>query len=313
MKRTIEVSTRGTRLSLKDTRVQVIRENETLASIPIEDIGMVILESTGVSISSGVLKAIGEAGATVLACDDSHHPCGLFLPMAVNTLHSERVRMQAEITAPLKKNLWAKLVRAKIENQALALSDPDARQYLLAVAGQVRSGDESNREGKAARHYWSRLFQYIPGNIPPPFHRFREGPKPNNLLNYGYTVLRAATARALCMAGLHPAVGLYHRNRYSGFCLADDLMEPFRPFVDRVVLALAGSDQLEITKETKAALIGVLQNESRLNGESVPLAIALERSASSLSKAIEKQVKDKASTADAARQLLTPQIPVPCH
>lgn len=313
MKRTIEISTRGTRLALKDSRVQVIREKETLASIPIEDLGMVILETDGVSISSGVLTALGEAGGSVLTCDNGHLPCGLFLPLTVNTLHSERARLQTEVSQPLRKNLWARIVRAKVENQARVVNNPDARQYLLGLAEKVKSGDESNIEGRAARYYWGRLFEHIPGNVPPPFRRYREGPPPNNLLNYGYTVLRAATARSLCIAGLHPSIGLHHRNRYSGFCLADDLMEPFRPFVDQVVLELAGSDRLEIDKETKSMLIGVQSADIGFRGESLTLGMALESCASSLAKAIEGQVKMGDSAAVAAKRLLLPSVMKPCH
>ena len=245
MKRTIEIATRGTRLTLENSRIQVIRDDETLASIPAEDLGMIILSSTGISLSSGVLKALGEAGAAVLACDDSHHPCGLFLPMDANTLHSERARLQAELSAPMRKNLWARIVRAKVRNQASLLRDDGARNKLKSLVEQVRSGDEGNVESEAARIYWSKLFADHRAVLPTPFLRNRDGAPPNNLLNYGYTVLRAATARSLCAAGLHPAVGLHHRNRYSGFCLADDVMEPYRPFVDRLVTFMTAESRFE--------------------------------------------------------------------
>lgn len=313
MKRTIEISTRGTRLSLLNSRVQITQKEETLASIPVEDLGMIILDTTGVSVSSGVLKAIGSAGGTILACDDSHHPCGLFLPLSANTLHSERARLQAEASIPLKKNLWAKLVKAKIMNQSRVLVNAESRNALTVLAGKVRSGDEGGRESRAARIYWGSVFSEIPGIITSPFHRFREGPPPNNLLNYGYTVLRAATARALCIAGLNPALGLHHRNRYSGFCLADDMMEPFRPFIDRTVLALVVTGSLVISKESKATIIGTLSQEVSLKGESMPLGIALERSASSLAKTMEQQVKGQESAAKASSLLLLPRENKSCH
>jgi CRISPR-associated protein Cas1 len=309
MKRTIEISSRGTRLTLENSRIQVQQEEDTLASIPAEDLGMIILSSTGISLSSGVLKALGEAGGAVLACDDSYHPCGMFLPMAANALHSERARQQADISVPMRKNLWARIVRAKIRNQASLLRDEAALKRLDLLLAQVRSGDERNAEGEAARVYWSRLFADHRLVLPAPFRRDRDGAPPNNLLNYGYAVLRAATARALCVAGLHPAVGLHHRNRYSGFCLADDLMEPFRPFVDRRVTFLAAESRFEINKEVKSHLIGVLSHDVEMPDGKHTLANALEASASSLAIAIERQVKGGAPAPEAAESLVLPMVP----
>lgn len=311
MKRTIEVSSRGTQLFLHQSRIAVRRDGEVLASIPAADLSMVILSSTGVTLSSGVLRAIGSAGKALLACDDSLLPCGLFLPLDANTLHSERARQQASISTPMRKNLWARLVRAKILGQAAMLEDGPAQTRLLALADRVRTGDEGNAEGQAARIYWPLVFVAHADKVPQPFHRKREGPPPNSLLNYGYTILRAATARALCAAGLHPAVGLHHRNRYSGFCLADDLMEPFRPVVDQVVLALVGSGRLEIDKDAKQTLIGVLTNPVLIKRERCTLGDALERSASSLAIAIERQVKGKEPAPQAAEALLLPELARP--
>ncbi|MGD9546399.1 MAG: type II CRISPR-associated endonuclease Cas1 [Candidatus Krumholzibacteriia bacterium] len=313
MKRTIEVSSRGTHLFLRESRIVVEREETTLASIPVEDLGMVILGTTGVTISSGVLKALGTSGGVILACDDTHHPCGLFLPLDGNALHGERVRFQAAASLPLKKNLWANIVRAKIRNQAHLITEPACRNQLEMMAEKVRSGDEGNAESQAARIYWIKLFEKFPRAVAPPFHRYRHGAPPNNLLNYGYAVLRAATARALCIAGLHPAIGLHHRNRYNGFCLADDLMEPFRPYIDREVLGLVATGSLELNKDSKASIIGSLMREVTLKGESTVLAIAVERSASSLAKAIEEQVKNRGSAVDAADLLILPQESGPCH
>jgi CRISPR-associated protein Cas1 len=309
MKRTIEISSRGTRLTLENSRIQVCREQETLASIPAEDLAMIILSSTGISLSSGVLKAMGEAGGAILACDDSYHPCGIFLPMSANTLHSERARMQAELSAPMRKNLWARIVRAKIRNQAGLLRQEAARSKLLGLADKVRSGDEGNVESDAARVYWSRVFADHKAILPAPFLRNREGAPPNNLLNYGYTVLRAATARALCAAGLHPAVGLHHRNRYSGFCLADDVMEPYRPFVDRTVMFMAAESRFEIDKDVKSTLIGVIGQDVSMPDGRFSLVNALEKTASSLALAIERQVKGGEPAPEAAESLVLPELP----
>ena len=309
MKRTIEISSRGTRLSLENSRIQVCREDVTLASIPAEDLAMIILSSTGISLSSGVLKAIGEAGGAVLACDDSYLPCGIFLPMSANTLHSERARLQSDLSAPMRKKLWARIIRAKVRNQARLIRSEAVNRKLLLLADQVRSGDEGNVESEAARVYWSSLFADHRAVLPAPFRRSRDGAPPNNLLNYGYTVLRAATARALCAAGLHPAVGLHHRNRYSGFCLADDVMEPYRPFVDRLVTFLAAESRFEIDKDVKSALIGVLGHDVTLPDGKYSMMVALEKTASSLAIAIERQVKNGEPAPAAAESLILPEVP----
>jgi CRISPR-associated protein Cas1 len=308
MKRTVEVSTRKTRIFVNKSQLEIHLKDSKLGSVPIEDIGVLILGGTGISVSSGALKTLGEAGATVLACDDSFHPCGIYLPINANTLHSERVRFQAEASAPLKKNLWARIVRAKVRNQAANLRDkPDALR-LASMEGRVRSGDEGNIESQAARLYWGHVFSDLP-LMPQPFRRHRKGAPPNNLLNYGYAVLRAATARALCAAGLYPVIGIHHSNRYSGFCLADDLMEPFRPAVDRAVHGLAREGRLELTKETKGDLIGVLYADMNSAEGVVTLSAALEKAASTLALAMEDQVKNNAPAPEAAAGLVLPALP----
>ena len=313
MKRTIEISSRGTRLILENSCIQVIRDQVTIASVPAEDISMIILSSTGISVSSGVLQAVGEAGGAILACDDSYHPCGIFLPVSANGLHSERARLQAELSSPMRKNLWARIVKAKVRNQASVIPGNSAHLKLLALADRVRSGDEGNIESEAARIYWPRVFAAHGAIVAQPFRRERDGAAPNNLLNYGYTVLRAATARALCAAGLQPAVGLHHRNRYSGFCLADDVMEPYRPFVDRTVLSLVAAGKTTIDKDTKAALIGTLGAPVRLPDGEFSLGNGLDRTASSLAIAIERQVKAGDPAPTASDSLILPEIAGSCH
>ena len=312
MKRTISVSSRGTRLALRNSRVMVQKEDAILAETPIEDLGLVVLETTGVSISSGVITALGSAGGALLACDDTFHPCGMYLPMDANSLYSERVRLQACMSAPLKKNLWAHIIRAKIKNQAAVLG-PAAGKPLLRLAEKTRSGDAGATEGQASRIYWPLVFASCEAITQHPFRRRREGKPPNNLLNYCYAVLRAATARALCVAGLQPVMGLHHQNRYSGFCLADDVMEPFRPVADAVVRDIVAAGSLAIDKEVKKQLIGVLMRDVVIDGERTALWVALERTGSSLAKAIEAQVKHGASAPEAARLLVLPGICAPCH
>ena len=306
MKRTIEISTRGTRLFLDAGRLVVHRDEEDLARIPLEDLGVVVLDSTGVSISSGALKALAEAGCAVLACDDTHHPNGLFLPLAANSLHGERIQLQADAGIPLRKNLWARIVQRKILNQALICSGAIERG-LIGLSAKVRSGDPGNCEAQAARLYWAQIFRGV-DTIEQPFHRFREGPPPNGLLNYGYALIRALVARSLCAAGLHPALGLHHRNRYNAFALADDLMEPFRPVVDGVVLGLVRSGVASVHKESKQALLEILTAQVEVEGQSVSVELAAERAASGLAKALVAAVKDGDAAPIAAEHLCLPAI-----
>lgn len=310
MKHTISVAFRGTQLALRNARITVKREDEILADIPVEDLGLIILESTGISISSGVMTALAKAGGAILTCDDSFHPCGLYIPLDANSLHAERARLQWEMSAPLKKNLWARIVAAKIFNQA-ALLDADGSVSLRRLADTTRGGDTGAHESQASRIYWPQVFRDCDAVKKHPFRRYREGPPPNNLLNYGYAVLRAATARALCIAGLQPVVGLHHRNRYSGFCLADDVMEPYRPVVDTVVREFVLLGKLVIDKEVKQGLIAILSRPVCMAGKTTVLAVALERTASSLAKAIEMQVKDGTPVPIAAKELQLPEMGSP--
>ncbi len=313
MKRTIDISTRGTRVNVQNSRIQIEREDQTLASIPAEDMNLLVLSTTGISISSGVLKCLGDHGAALLACDESYLPCGIFLPMQSHVLASERIRLQAEASEPLKKNLWTKLVVAKIANQAQVATVPDVKRRLELLAGKVRSGDPENLEGQAARLYWSHFLSNFRAPDSTPFRRFREGPPPNGLLNFGYAVLRSMTARALCAAGLNPGLGIHHRNRYSGFCLADDLMEPYRPVVDQVVLELVADGFCEVNQDSKPMLIGAMYGEVMLGGSSFSCCTALERTASSMAKALEVQVKEKKPVAEAVKHLVVPSLVVKCH
>ena len=306
MKRVLEISTRGIRLHLKDAQLLIRKDEETLATVPVEDVGVVILDSTGISISSGALKALSSHGAVVLSCDDSHHPVGLFLPLQANSLHGERLRFQVSASAPFGKNVWGHIIRAKIVNQARNLSPIPERKRLLQLAASVKSGDSGHCESQASRIYWGVVFRDLPG-VPSSFRRQREGPPPNGLLNYGYAVIRAAIARALCGAGLHPGLGIHHRNRYNPFCLADDLMEPFRPFVDSAVRDTVTAGETTVTKNAKSLLIGVLKRQVNMSGKSVSVELAIERAAQSLAKAYESHVKRGTPATRAARALLLPE------
>jgi len=305
MKRTIEVSTRGTRLSLVDSRLLVQKDADILGKIPFEDIGVLVLDSTGIELSSGTLKALADAGAALLSCDDRHHPNGIFLPLVSNSLHSERLRFQVLANEPIKKNLWAKIIASKIRNQAALLECDATRQRLLRLSSSIRSGDKGNAESQASRFYWPKVFEGLLGEGHDPFLRRRPGEPPNDILNYGYAVLRAATARALCSAGLHPGLGVHHKNRYSGYCLADDLMEPFRPWVDRRVRNLLKQGIPELSKDAKKSVLETLTDECQIGEACGPVLSALERSAASLAQCIEASSKGEAAPS-AAKLLMLP-------
>ncbi len=201
--------------------------------IPVEDIGVVVLDNRQITVTSGLMAALLDNNAAVITCDEKSMPTGLLLPLCANSVQSERFRSQIDASLPLKKQLWQQTVEHKILNQAAVLkyvSGEDARN-MLAWAGQVRSGDADNMEGRAAAFYWKNIFPELPF-----FVRGRYEGAPNNLLNYGYAVLRAVMARALVSSGLLPTLGIHHHNRYNAYCLADDMMEPYRPFVDRLVV-----------------------------------------------------------------------------
>lgn len=205
---------------------EVNHEIETTRAI--EDIGAMLLDNPQITITHNAIKALQDNKVVIVSCGDNHMPHSIMLPTEGHTQQSERYRWQIEASLPLRKNLWQQTVTAKIKNQAamLEIADEDSKR-LRVLSKRVKSGDSENVEGQAAAYYWSRLF--------PDFQRDRYGDPPNNLLNYGYAVLRAMIARALVSSGLNCTMGIHHHNKYSAFCLADDIMEPFRPFVDEIV------------------------------------------------------------------------------
>lgn len=308
MKRTIEVSTRGTQLSLANSRLVIQREGIILGNIPIEDIGVLVLDSTGIELSSGALRAFADAGCALLSCDDRHHPNGMFLPLVANTLHAERLRFQVFANDPLKRNLWSKIIASKIRNQSALLACTGTRKRLTRLAQDIKSGDKGNSEAQAGRFYWPMVFDGMIEDSPGPFLRRRAGAPPNDLLNYGYAVLRAATARAICASGLHPGLGIHHQNRYSGYCLADDLMEPFRPWVDKRVQDLLKDGIGELNKEGKKAVLEVLTDECTVSDALGPVLSALDRSASSLARCFEASAKGD-PTSKSVKHLLLPKWP----
>lgn len=276
--RTVEISAAPARLSLRHRQLVARREDGTERTTPIEDLALLVVDHPQVTYSHALLAALAEAKVATVLCGADHMPAGVLLPYAANALAGERLRAQLEAPRPLGKRLWQAMVACKLRRQAdLLVRATGSDGGLAAMAGRVRSGDPGNLEAQGAQRYWPRL-------LGPAFRRDRAGQPPNNLLNYGYAVLRAATARAVVGAGLLAGVGLFHRNRGDAFALASDLMEPFRPFVDGVVweLAQAGMAAEALDRARKAHLLGVLNLGVAIGGQALPLGLALHRAAASL-------------------------------
>lgn len=263
----------------------------------IEDIGIIILDHPQITITHALMMALHAANVLIISCGSTHHPEALMLPLAGHTLQSERFRHQIEASEPLKKNIWAQCISAKIKNQQSLLSTLGINaSYLEPLYKNMRSGDPKNHEATAALFYWQKIFE----TVAPGFIRYREGPPPNNMLNYGYAILRATMARSIVAAGLLPTLGIFHRNRYNAFCLADDLMEPYRPFVDKVVYDLIEQEGVpkDISPPIKKQLLSIPTLDVWMNGEQRPLMVATQRTATSLVKCF----------AGTQRKLLCPEL-----
>lgn len=259
-----------------------------IKTVPIEDIGMVVIDNKQITITSGVLEALLENNASVITCDNKGLPVGLLLPLCGNTVQNERFRYQLDASLPLKKQMWQQTIEAKIRNQAAVLKyvyGEDAKN-MLKLSTVVKSGDTENIEARAAAFYWKNIFVDNPA-----FVRDQFGDYPNNLLNYGYAILRASVARALVCVGLLPTLGIHHHNRYNAYCLADDIMEPYRPFVDRYVLDIMESrvPEPELTLETKAKLLSIPTIDVSINGARSPLMVAVMTTANSLCKCFKNE------------------------
>lgn len=251
-------------------------------TIPIEDIGVVIIEHFQVTVTAGLLTALLENNTAVITCDRSHMPLGLFLPLEGNQTQNEHFRSQIEASKPLLKQLWRDTVKAKIHNQAAVLDMMGGDGSTMRTwEKKIRSGDPENIEGRAAAHYWKRIF---PKEMD--FVRDPDGEPPNMLLNYGYAILRAVIARNLVGSGLLPTLGIHHENKYNAYCLADDIMEPYRPFVDRIVATIVHDGEVfdELTKEFKRMLLGITTVDVVIEGERSPLMVGAQRTTSSLAK-----------------------------
>ena len=271
----------------------VIKTSELTTTRPIEDIGVVILDNPQITITQNAMALLLENNVALITCDAKHIPVGMFLNLDGNTLQSNRFKIQIEASEPLKKQLWQQTVQAKILNQAAVLKqlgkDTKRLEYL---AKTVNSGDTNNCEAQAASYYWKLIFEgYIKD-----FSRLREGEPPNNLLNYGYAIVRAAAARALVGSGLLPSFGIFHKNQYNAYCLADDIMEPYRPYVDLAVVeklaeGLPINEDLELNPEIKKHLLTVLKCDCHFEREKSPMLVALTRTSASLIACLEGKKK----------------------
>lgn len=258
-------------------------KEKSVITRPIEDIGVLVIDNRQVTVTSAVLDALLANNCAVITCDARSMPVGLLLPLYGNTTQSERFRVQIDASLPLKKQLWQQTIQYKIINQAAVLSEcTDAETHCMKVwAADVRSGDPQNVEAKAAAYYWKNIFRDVTG-----FIRDREGTPPNNMLNYGYAILRAVVARSLVSSGLLPTLGIHHHNRYNAYCLADDIMEPYRPYVDRLVvniMARYGHD-MALTREIKMQLLSIPTIDVKIGGKRSPLMVGVSQTTALLYK-----------------------------
>jgi CRISP-associated protein Cas1 len=260
-------------------------EDGELKNLPIEDIGVLIMDHQQITITQALIAKLLENNVALITCDSRHHPTGLMLNLDGHTLQSRKFAAQVEATVPLKKQLWQQTVVCKIDNQACMLEGVQVgAKNLRNWAQEVKSGDADNHEAVAAAYYWKNVFAIFPD-----FKREREGEPPNNLLNYGYAILRAVVARNLVASGLLPTLGIFHKNQYNAYCLADDIMEPYRPFVDKVVWTIVRmhGNFLELTPDMKKQLLGIPALDVIINGEKSPLMVAVQKTTASLAKCFE--------------------------
>lgn len=265
---------------------------QTQVTKPIEDIGVVVLDNQRITITTGAMEALLANNCAIITCDQRSMPVGLMLPLSGNTTQSERFRDQIDASLPLKKQLWQQTIQAKISNQASVLATCRKAEVgcLRAWAKDVRSGDPDNFEGRAAAYYWRYLFGlHIDG-----FTRDREGLPPNNALNYGYAILRAIVARALVSSGMLPTLGIHHHNRYNAYCLADDIMEPYRPYVDEYVFQLMqkhGLPSEDLSKAWKAELLLIPTLDVVIGGRKSPLMVGVTQTTASLYKCFSGELR----------------------
>jgi CRISP-associated protein Cas1 len=280
-------------INCKDLQLIINKKNEagedTETKIPIEDIGVVIIDHFGVALTQYSLSLLLENNVAVVICNSSHLPTGMLLNLDGNSLQSEFFRNQVNASIPLKKLLWQQTISKKIHNQALLLKSVGVDfQNVLKWSRQVKSGDSSNLEARASAFYWKNIF-----SPELEFTRDRYGEPPNNLLNYGYAILRAIVARSLVGSGLLPTLGIHHHSKYNAYCLADDIMEPYRPFVDKIVLDIikVDTDISELNNNIKKKLLAIPTLDVIMDEERKPIMVAMHKTTASLAKCYSGEIK----------------------
>lgn len=294
IKRIVEVSSRPLWISVRHDQLRLSNPpndgGEEVASIPCEDIGVLLVEHPQAMISHSAVGRLMEYGAAVVFCGRDHLPVGVATPVSRNVEVVQRLRTQLDATKPTRKRLWKQLVVGKIRAQARNLDHaPKVQSRLLAMARRVRSNDPENVEAQAARAYWSVWLDHVCNADT--FRRDTDGDGVNGLLNYGYAVARAAVARAVVSAGLTPALGIHHHHRSNAFALADDLLEPLRPLVDRTVQQLVADGRRDVTPQSKKALLGVLHEAVEFDGETGPLMVVMHRYTAAFVRCLERKQK----------------------
>ncbi|NDV64838.1 type II CRISPR-associated endonuclease Cas1 [Bacteroides sp. 224] len=274
----------------KNNTVPESFKKEMIKTIPIEDIGVIILDHKQITITQGLLEKLLDNNCAVITCSSNRMPIGLLLPLCGNNTQNERFTDQINASLPIKKQLWQQTIKQKIENQAVVLhkNRKITIKNMLVWAKDVKSGDPDNYEARAAAYYWKTIFPNIPE-----FTRDREGIPPNNLLNYGYAILRAVVARSLVSSGLLPTLGIHHHNKYNAYCLADDIMEPYRPFVDQLVIDIINNtpDYQVLTTDVKSKLLSIPVLDVKINGKRSPLMIAVGQTTASLYKCFSGEIR----------------------
>ncbi|SKA16422.1 type II CRISPR-associated endonuclease Cas1 [Sediminibacterium ginsengisoli] len=289
IKRTLYFGNPAYLKTINEQMVVEIQESGETKKVPIEDIGLLIMDHQQITITQALMAKLLENNVALITCNKTHHPTGMFLNLDGNTLQSKKFQAQIEASIPLKKQLWQQTVSAKIYNQAMLLAaEKIENKLLLALSKDVKSGDSDNYEGQAAVYYWKNLF--------PPFLNFtreREGAPPNNLLNYGYAILRAVVARSIVASGMLPTLGIFHRNQYNAYCLADDIMEPYRPYVDKIVCDIVGMNghYLAMGTKFKQQLLGIPAMDVTIDGQKSPLMNAVQRTTASLVRCFEGKTR----------------------
>lgn len=269
-------------LKLKDEQMYIMEpsSNQMKGKVSVEDLGLLMLDHFQITISHQLIQKMMGNNVVVVSCDAHHLPHGIMLPLYGHTEHSDRIKDQLQASEPLKKQLWKQTIECKIENQKEVLRRlGNYYEPMMNYQNNVKSGDSTNMEGIAAQHYWKYLISLD-------FLRQRFGESPNQFFNFGYAVLRSIVARSIVETGLLPVLGIFHKNKYNPYCLADDLMEPYRPFVDWLVMDwLTKNPEIEeLTKEFKAHLLQVATKDVWIDGKKRPLLVAVKTTASSLYK-----------------------------